>query len=582
MNGGKRVRRLLVRLEAVVLLSVGMVVGACVDNADGRSSATGDVMIVGSTLSGNYLAARHARSLQADGDAAVFLKAALAKSPDDRWLLGRALAALLLSGHVEEAMPIARRLDDGDEDAPLAALTLAIGDIKAANYQAALSRLRGSPSRGHTVFIIPLLTAWTEFGLGNVDQALAALNPAGRDPGLAALYRMHAAWINEAAGRRAAAMADIDEVLKPQKEPWLRLVELAGALKERAGERGQALALYREYIQRFPDSTLLAPALARASRDLPPPPVEIHTAKEGVAEVMLDAAGVLSRQNSRELALMLGEFGLYLRPDFPALQLMVGDLLEAFDREDDANRIYARVNPVSPMAWPARLSIARNLEQTDRFDEAAKMLRELARERPNDPEPLTELGDMYRKRDRFAEAVEAYDAGFARIGTLEPRHWRLLYVRGIALERTKDWPRAEADFLKALEFEPDQPFVLNYLGYSWVEQGRNLERAEAMIRKAVDLRPTDGYIVDSLGWVLHRLGRDDEAVEQMERATELNPQDPVINDHLGDVYWSVGRQREARFQWRTVLSLNPEPDLKAQVEAKLEHGLIKEANAAPR
>lgn len=582
MNGGKRVRRLFVRCQAVTLISAGLVVGACVTDADGRNATASEVTSAGATLSGNYLAARHARSVQADDDAATFLQAALAKSPDDRLLLSRAMAAFLLAGRVEEAIPIARRLDSADEEAPLADLTLVIGEIKAADYKAALARLRASPQAGHAVFILPIVTAWTEFGLGKVDQALATLDPAGRNPGLAALYRLHAAWISEAAGRTDQAMAYLDAVLKDQNEPWLRLVELAGGLKERAGQRQEALALYRGYLQRFPDSSLLAPALARAAGGAAAPAAEIRNARDGVAEVMLDAAGVLSRQNSREVALMMGELGLYLRPDFPALQLMVGDLLEAFDREDDANRVYARVDRASPMSWPARLSIARNLERTERFDEAAKLLRELARERPRDPEPLSELGDMYRKRDRFAEAVEAYDATFARIGTPEPRHWRLLYVRGIVLERTKDWPRAEADFLKALEFEPDQPFVLNYLGYSWVEQGHNLERAEAMIRKAVELRPTDGYIVDSLGWVLYRLGRKEEAVEPLERAVELKPEDPVINDHLGDAYWAVGRQREARFQWRAALDLKPEPDLKSQIEAKLEHGPVKEANAAPR
>ncbi len=158
------------------------------------------------------------------------------------------------------------------------------------------------------------------------------------------------------------------------------------------------------------------------------------------------------------------------------------------------------------------------------------------------------------------------------LGALQPRHWRLLYARGIALERSKQWPRAEADFLRALEFEPDEPFVLNYLGYSWVEQGKNLDKAEEMIRKAVELRPGDGYIVDSLGWVLFRLGRHEEAVVHLERAVELKPEDPVINDHLGDAYWAVGRQREARYQWQTALASKPEPELKAATRTEAATG----------
>jgi Flp pilus assembly protein TadD len=218
----------------------------------------------------------------------------------------------------------------------------------------------------------------------------------------------------------------------------------------------------------------------------------------------------------------------------------------------------------------------------ERFEDAEAMLRKIVAEHPDDPDPLDELGDILRRREKFAEAVEAYDQAVARIGPLQPRHWRLLYARGIALERSKQWPRAEADFLQALTFEPDQPLVLNYLGYSWVEQGQNLDKAEAMIRKAVELRPNDGYIVDSLGWVLFRLGRHDEAVVHLERAVELKPEDPVINDHLGDAYWAVGRQREARYQWMTALASKPEPELKTAIEQKLEGGLPREVSAEAR
>jgi len=148
-----------------------------------------------------------------------------------------------------------------------------------------------------------------------------------------------------------------------------------------------------------------------------------------------------------------------------------------------------------------------------------------------------------------------------------------LYARGISLEQTKQWPRAEADFLKALEFRPDQPYVLNYLGYSWVDQGLNLDKARGMIKKAVSLRPNDGYIVDSLGWAHYRLGEYADAVRELERAAELRPEDPVINDHLGDAYWRVGRQTEARFQWLRALGLEPKPGLAAILKEKIKSGL---------
>ena len=385
----------------------------------------------------------------------------------------------------------------------------------------------------------------------------------------------------DAAGDREEALKRARAVVAAQPEPWLRLAELAGGIYERAGEKTEAEALYKKYLDTHPDSRLLSPALARL-RTGQRPERDIVSARDGAAEALFDAAGILARQNNREFALALGQLGLYLRPNFPSLQILVGDMLESSERFEQANKIYRSIDQKQPLALTARVGMARNLDRKDRFADAEAMLRKIAAERPDDPDPLDELGDILRRREKYAEAVEAYDQAAARIGPLQPRHWRLLYARGIALERTKQWPRAEADLLQALTFEPDQPFVLNYLGYSWVEQGQNLDKAEAMIRKAVELRPTDGYIVDSLGWVLYRLGRHDEAVVQLERAVELKPEDPVINDHLGDAYWQVGRRREARYQWTTALADKPEPELKAAIEQKLERGLPREASAEAR
>jgi Flp pilus assembly protein TadD len=200
----------------------------------------------------------------------------------------------------------------------------------------------------------------------------------------------------------------------------------------------------------------------------------------------------------------------------------------------------------------------------------------LAAERPESYEPLSRKGDLLRVEERFAEAVEAYDGAVERLerqGEIEPRHWSLLYFRGIALERSDQWERAEVDFKHALGLQPDQPYVMNYLAYSWVEKKQNLDEAEAMLVRAVKLRPRDGYIVDSLGWVYYRLGRYNEAVEQLERAVALRPQDPTINDHLGDALWQVGRRNEARFQWHRALSLEPEEDEVPVIEKKIEQGV---------
>lgn len=557
-------------LLLVACLCAGLSDPAMARGDDGRAAVT-----PGATVSGNYLAALHARIALEESDAADFLLAALQQSPDDPNLLARALPALLLSGRIAEAIKIAER--SLDQPTTPAVITVAIHDIKENRLRDAVHRVNALPAASHTDLLVPLILAWCEFGEGRTEAALQHLSPSEPKRGLTLLFTVHRAWLNAAAGQHEAAATEVLEVLREVKEPWLRLVELGGIVLERAGRRAEALALYQDYTARRPDSDVLAATIARVTAGRPAPPFDVRTASEGAAEALFDVSGVIRRQNMRETALMMARLGLYLRPDFPALQLVAGDLLEEFGQYREANRVYAAIDRASALRGLAQINMARNLDRMDRFDEARALLEELASQRPHDAEPLAELGDMYRKRERYEDAVAAYDRAFARISELAPRHWRLLYARGIALERTKAWPRAESDFLKALEFEPDQPAVLNYLGYSWVELGVRLDEAEAMIRKAVALRPNDGYIVDSLGWVLFRLGRAEEAVEPMERAVELRPEDPIINDHLGDVYAAVGRHREARYQWATALRLNPEAELKAKIEAKL--GLANAARA---
>mgnify|MGYP000565807262 FL=1 len=201
----------------------------------------------------------------------------------------------------------------------------------------------------------------------------------------------------------------------------------------------------------------------------------------------------------------------------------------------------------------------------------------------------TALGDLLRQQEEYGRAVRAYDTALELTPEDGPTRWFLLYARGISHERQKNWKQAEADFRAALELNPDQPQVLNYLGYSMVEKQVKLDEALNMIERAVAARPDSGYIVDSLGWVLFRLGRYDEAVSHMEKAVELMPVDPVVNDHLGDVYWAVGRSREAEFQWKRALSFVDPDDENAEadpdrIRRKLDVGLdqvLAEEGAAP-
>jgi Flp pilus assembly protein TadD len=235
-----------------------------------------------------------------------------------------------------------------------------------------------------------------------------------------------------------------------------------------------------------------------------------------------------------------------------------------------------------PLIRVVALRRAAMLDRLERVTEAETALRTLAREAPQSPQPLSRLGDILRVRSRYADAVQAYDEALGRLPLPRPADWPLFYARGIANERAGRWPRAEADFQEALRLQPEQPYVLNYLAYTWVEMGRNLAEARRMLERAVELRPNDGNIVDSLGWALFKLGDIAGAVRWLERAVELEPRSSVINDHLGDAYWMAGRRNEARFQWARALRTDPEGNDIPKIEAKLRDGLPDAPGATAR
>jgi tetratricopeptide (TPR) repeat protein len=288
---------------------------------------------------------------------------------------------------------------------------------------------------------------------------------------------------------------------------------------------------------------------------------------------------VLNQRDTVDAALIYARLALEIEPNFALAQLLAGEIRDSEGRTDDALALYRSVDPNSPLSWSARLRAALALDTLDRTDEAVTALKAMAAERPNDEDCLVELGDVLRSHERYPEAAQAYDQAIARMPKGDENAWRLYYDRGVAFERSGQWPRAETDLQRALQLSPDQPLVLNYLGYSWIDKGQNLNDALKMIERAVELRPNDGYIVDSLGWAYYRLGQLPKATQYLERAIELLPEDPTINDHLGDVYWRDGRLSEARFQWRRALQFGPEPADAKTIETKLDRGLEKAPQA---
>jgi tetratricopeptide (TPR) repeat protein len=522
---------------------------------------------------GSYLAGRFASSETDTRVAADNLLAALRADPDQPELLTRAFVACLLDGR-SEAMRLARRLPEN----AAANLLLAGADVQAARWDRAEQRLRALGRSGPVQVLQPTLLAWVQYGRGQPDQALATLRPLVEGNRLRALNALHAGLIADVAGRprdaeRLARMAIADQ---PQP-PW-RLAVLAAGILHRAGRTAEANRLLDQIVDSGEDAALAAAEPMRrslfAARGVASP-------ADGMAEAYTALAGALRGQGSNDFALILAQLALRLRPGFAPALVLTADALGDQGHEEQALAILGGIAADDPLAPVVGLRRAALLDKLDRTEEAVALLRRLAQAWPTMPQPAARLGDLLRRRNRFAEAAAAYDQALARsaqeagpgAGQGTARDWPLFYARGIARERSGDWARGEADLLQALSLAPEQPYVLNYLGYTWAEQGKNLDRAKAMLLRATELRPQDGNIADSLGWVLFRLGELPGAVTWLEKSVELEPRSSVINDHLGDAYWAAGRQREAQFQWRRALTLDPEPEEMPKIEAKLRDGL---------
>ena len=535
----------------------------------------------GHSHTGNYLAGRHAQAVRDLDAATVYLRAVLTGNDLSDDILYRAFLVLLADGRVSEAIPLAHRFVDTQGTkgrAELAHLTLAVAAFAEQDYAAVEARLdRLVAGSGTSHLFRPLFGAWSTAGRGDTDGALAALAPLGLHAGGGALHDIHAALLKAHGGRPEQAADDLVKMMESPGGFRQRTVALLGAVHRAAGDPQNAEAVYRSFLERHPDARPIRASLARLRANAAdgdgPDTAMVRSIADGVAEALFDVAGSFDRQNVTETALILAQLANHLRPDFPPSQLMTATLLERLYGARRANRAYARVARNSGYAWSADLRRADNLGALGEVEAAETLFRTLARQDAASPEPLIDLGDLLRGEGRFEDAVATYDEAFARIGGSEEQYWSLHYARGIALERAMQWDRAEADFLQALEYEPDQPLVLNYLGYSWIDSGKNLNRALEMIHRAVDQRPNDGYIIDSLGWAYFKLGRWDDAVRELDRAVERRPEEPIINDHLGDAFWKVGRYREARFQWKRALNLDPDDATAATIRRKLDKGL---------
>ena len=527
------------------------------------------------TAAGPYLAGRQAAISNNFEAAARYHAQALLRDPGNPELMESVTQAQLALGRVDKALPVARLMQQQGLRSQIAQMVLTGGMIAEDNFDGLLNR--DPETQGVGPLVDGLITAWSHLGNGDIADGLAQFDEVAKGNGLRGFAMYHKAVALGMIGDFEAAEAIFADT---QSGPSLmtRRGALARAqILSQLGRNDQALEMMATAFRAGFDPGLTEVADRLASGQTLPY-TQIETARDGLAEVFFSVGAALNGEAADDYALLYARLASYLRPNHIDSLLLSADLLDNLGQYDLAVATYKRIPQGSPDHHAAELGRADALRRAAKPDAAIEVLEQLARTYPTLPTVHSALGDLFRQQEDYREAVLAYNSALEFTEEEAPSRWFLLYARGIAHERLDQWPEAEADFRGALALNPEQPQVLNYLGYSLVEKKIKLDEALDMIERAVAARPESGYIVDSLGWILYRLGRYDESVGHMENAVALMPIDPVVNDHLGDVYWAVGRFREAEFQWKRALSFIDPEDTDGEadperIRRKLEVGL---------
>ena len=533
--------------------------------------------LAGLTASGSYLAARHAGQMRDAESAAAYYRSALKLDPSNVELRDRAFLSLLVGGDVEQSVAFAERIARNDKSDRVARLVLGVHALKQKRYPAARQELTQSVRGPITDLAATLLMAWGQYGAGDAKGAVATIDKLTGPDWYGIFKDLHAGMIYDLAGNKVEAGKRLEAAYKLDSTA-LRVVEAYGSWLSRNRTAKDAQDIFEAFDKVLPNHPLITESMdkLKAGEKLPQ---LVNSAQTGAAEALYGLGASLGRRGGEDLGLVYLQLSLYLVPNHPLALLSLADLYESLKQPELAIDVYKRVPASSPLHRNAAIQMAANLDTLDRVDEAEKQLDALIKERPKDIEAIMALGNVQRGHKKFAECADTYGKGIATLEHPEKNNWVVYYFRGICFERSHQWPKSEADLQEALKLFPEQPHVLNYLGYSWIDQGVKLDEGMEMIKRAVQQRPDDGYIVDSLGWAYFRLGNYEEAVKQLERAIELKPEDPTINDHLGDAYWRVGRVLEARFQWAHARDLKPDPDDLPKIEEKLKNGMPEETSS---
>ena len=527
---------------------------------------------------GAYLAGRVAHLRKNFNTAADYYIQALKEDPQNQDLLSRIYIILASKGRIDEAAQYAKiSLKKGDNN-NITYIIIAVDDIKKAQYASAVKTINNLKGPVYQEFINPLINAWAYVGENKPDKALKELSVIGKEPSFRALYNFHAGMINDYFDRTEETRKHYEVIVNEESlEMSFRALQVITNFYLRNNEKDKAIALANKYN----DDKLMLDMLNKLSAQVqaanPSETKKIITSPQiGVSEALFSIAATLRQGPSGvDLAHIFICLSIYSNPKYDLAKLLLADILENREMYAEANEVYNTIEESSVAYFSAQVKKASNYASMEDYENAEILLKSLALEAPENYQVLLDLGDVLRMQDKSEEAIRYYEEAIEKMPEDASQRWVLYYALGVAYESNKQWSQAEQNLTKALELSQNNYLVLNYLGYSWLKQGKNIEQAFGMIVDAYNQLPTDGHITDSLGWAFYQLGMYDKSIEYLEKAAELEPANALINDHLGNAYWQGGRKNEARFQWQHALTLEDDTGEvnRKEVEKKIANGI---------
>ena len=528
---------------------------------------------------GSFLSSKFARSITDIDKAAYYAQYSYSQNTAASGLGIIALEALLANGQIKEAIPIGIKISNEVPEITLAQYLKVLDSLDSNNFNKTLELLRKVSPNGIDTYILPILQTWAAAGSNQQTGGLQIIKDQAERGVLEPIYDYHSALINEFIGNSEAAKINYSNIIKKSNNANAQVYLSAAEFFKRNNNQG----LLDKTIAKLERLKPYSNELFLLKNSNVSPSKKINNVKDGIAEIFLNSAEILFNEGLDRQALIYGQIALYLSPNLDSASYLLGKIFRSINNNERAVKYLKNVKDNSSIFYDAKITYAEIIYDIEGTEKSFAILNKLHKLHPENINLSRSIAELFYKSENFDKSIEYYDLIFSKIEKIEFKHWPLFYSSGIALERGKKWERAEKQFLMALKFVPDNPQVLNYLGYSWIDQGININAAMEMIVKAAEQRPSDGYIIDSLGWAFYQIGEYEEAVIKLEKAVELTS-DSIIIDHLGDALFYSGRKIEAVFQWKRALEFEPSEEMTNKIKEKIEGTIIPKAgiNAASK